>query len=856
MATPILMYLERTSPSIYLQMIGTAQVWDKCGAVGPVRTNEIVPVRSEDLSSASFELPIGVSTFDLLGLPFAPIEHQKQVKVADLMCPTWGVNGGNGYGMYTVGPPFLPIIYPPPNLLYLDPAWSNCDYSRSMEFGRLVLPINAMFDPPKILTPVAGLFPTPTPPSAPTQSDSETSAKPAEAGHSKLPAITPPPSVADPDREPPGNSGHGDGAHSAHDQPGPGENSRPQSVSNPPSPSKILHEPGKTPPAPASQIDPENQAPPEQPTQNESPENPTHKAHPGDPIPKDPPVDSAHKAIPAPAPAPAPPSDSEHQKTDTSANPKHSPPKAPINGIPTGGNDISTESMTPPSDPESRPKMPENNNHQDDPGLGAIIFSAFGGRPNSGASSAESFKHDAFIGASTIALPTSLSAVVTAANQLVTVVDPSAVAIGGTILSVAGNPAVLPGPVFSLGKSGKIQIGTSTMDLPNSPGVLTVQGHLIAIDSQSAVVVAGSTLLPGGKPITLPNKILSLAPSDRLFFNSLADSDLIGATESPPSVLQGDGLIVTADSSGYLIASQTIKPGAPVTVSDKTIAWAPSNDLVVGKSTIALSPPSPIFTVAGQVFTPASKGFAVGGKTLLPGGASVTISGVPISLGLSGNIVVGSSTISLPRIFTPLPSSTFTFDNQLFTVVPSGVALDGTTLVPGGVGITIDGVPINLGPSGKIVVGSSTTFLPNIFPNPSNPSSSITISNPVFTLLPSGLAIDGTTLTPGGPDITVAGTHLSLDPDGNLIVKNNSVTTTIVSSSSSSSSLEALTSGASVSPTGSEEAIRTGIGEAGSSATSTSGGVGVLGGQLRSSIFERSFWFGAVFAEILMGILW
>lgn len=827
-----------------MQIIGTAKVSDDCGRIGPIRTNAIIPVRSEDLSSVSFELPIGSSTFDF-GFPVAEgVEHRKPVKVADLMCPTWGVNGNwrtNTNYMYTVGPPFNPIIYPPPDLLYLDPAWSNCNYSHSMNHWPLDAPMIVIFDPPRILTPVAELFPTPTPPSAPTQSDSETSAKPADVGHSKLPAITPPPSVADPDREPPGNSGHGDGAHSAHNQPGPGENSRPQSVSNPPSPSKILHEPGKTPPAPASQIDPENQAPPVKPTQNESPENPTHKAHPGDPIPKDPPVDSAHKAIPAPAPPP--PSDSEHQKTVTSANPKHSPPKAPINGIPTGGNDPSTESRTPPSDPESRPKMPENNNHQDDPGLGAIILSAFGVRPDSGASNAKSSKHDAFIGASTIALPTLKSAVVTAADQLVTVVNPSALAIGGTILSVAGNPAVLPGPVFSLGKSGKIQIGTSTMDMPNSPGMLTVQGHLITIDSQSAVVVAGSTLLPGGKPITLPNKILSLAQSGRLFLNSLADSDLISATESPPSVLQGGGFIVTAESSGYLVAGQTIKPGAPVTISGKTIAWAPSNVLVVGKSTIALSPPSPVFTVAGQVFTPASKGLVAGGKTLLPGGASVIISGVPISLGLSGNLVVGSRTVSLPKILTPLPSATFTFDNQVFTAVPSGLALDDTTLVPGGFGVTINGVPINLNPSGKIVVGSSTTFLPNIFPNPSNPSSPITISNPVFTLLPSGLAIDGTTLTPGGPDITVAGTHLSLDPDGNLIVKNNSVTTTSVSSSSSSSSLEVLTSGASVSPTGSEETTRT-------------SGVGFLGGQLRSMIFKGSFWFSAVFASILTGILW
>ena len=822
---------------------------DDCGRIGPIRTNGIVPVRSDDLSSLSFNIPID-STFHYLH----ETSYLKQVKVADLMCPTWGVKGAfDPAGGMTVGPPFNPIIYPPPNLLHFDPAWSNCDYSHSMERGGLGLLISAIFDPPRILTPVAGLFPTPTPPSAPTQSDSETSAKPADVGHSKLPAITPPPSVVDPDREPPGNAGHGDGAHSVHDKPGPGKNSRPQSLSNPPSPSKISHDPGKTSPAPASQIDPENQAPPVKPTQNESPENPTHKAHPGDPIHKDPPIDSAHKAIPAPATSP--PSDSEHQKTDTSANPKHSPPKAPINDLPIGGNDPSPDNTTPPSDPELRSNIPENDKHQDDPRLGAIIFSAFGGRPKSGASSAKSFKHDAFIGASTIALPTSLSAVVTAANQLVTVVDPSAVAIGGTILSVAGNPAVLPGPIFSLGKSGKIQIGTTTMNLPNSPGVLTVQGHLITIDRQSAVVVAGSTLLPGGKPIALPNQILSLAPSDRLFLNGIPDSDLIGATESPPSVFQGGGFMVTADSSDYLVAGQTIKPGAPVTISDKTIAWAPSNDLVVGKSTIALSPPSPVFTVAGQVFTPASKGLVAGGKTLVPGGASVTISGVPISLGLSGNIVVGSSTISLPKIFAPLPSATITFDNQVFTAVPSRLALDGTTLVPGEVSVTINGVPINLNPSGKIVVGSSTTFLPNIFPNPSNPSSPITISNSVFTLLPSGLAIDGTTLTPGGPDITIAGTHLSLDPEGNLIVK-NSVAITSVSSSSSSSLLEALTSGGSVFTTGSEEATGTGTGKVGSSATSTSGGVGVLGGRMRSTIFRGSFWFSAVFASILTGILW
>ena len=82
-----------TSPSLYLQVLGTAAASDQCSTVGPVLTSPIITLAPGDLSTWGTlpnALYYGLGQtwgFDLLNEymfgTFAPLNVQ------DLACPTW-----------------------------------------------------------------------------------------------------------------------------------------------------------------------------------------------------------------------------------------------------------------------------------------------------------------------------------------------------------------------------------------------------------------------------------------------------------------------------------------------------------------------------------------------------------------------------------------------------------------------------------------------------------------------------------------------------------------------------------------------------------------------------------------------
>ena len=166
---------------------------------------------------------------------------------------------------------------------------------------------------------------------------------------------------------------------------------------------------------------------------------------------------------------------------------------------------------------------------------------------------------------------------------------------------------------------------------------------------------------------------------------------------------------------------------------------------------------------------PDPSGMVIGGSSLVPGGSAVTISDTPISLGSSGTLVVGSSTILLPTQSDP-PSPPFdtkalTVAGQSFTPNPSAFPIAGTTISAGGPAVTVGATVISLGPSGVLAIGSSTTNL-------LQPERTYTVAGQKITVNPdsSAFAIAGTSISAGGPAITVGGTVMSLGPSGALII--------------------------------------------------------------------------------------
>lgn len=133
---------------------------------------------------------------------------------------------------------------------------------------------------------------------------------------------------------------------------------------------------------------------------------------------------------------------------------------------------------------------------------------------------------------------------------------------------------------------------------------------------------------------------------------------------------------------------------------------------------------------------------------------------ITMSLG-SLNIVVGTRTIP---IAPNSPSSVFLIAGQSFTAKPTGFFIDGTDLLPNGPAVTVSGTLVSLGASGTII-GTRTV------PSPSNsPSFSVfSAGGQTFTANPTGFPIDGTSILPNGPAVTIAGTPVSLDASGIVI---------------------------------------------------------------------------------------
>ena len=368
-------------------------------------------------------------------------------------------------------------------------------------------------------------------------------------------------------------------------------------------------------------------------------------------------------------------------------------------------------------------------------------------------------------GASTLALPPLPSApqsIFSVAGQTFTAV-PTGFSIAGTTVSPGGQAVIISGTAISLNSFSQLQIGSSTVGLAQSPEtvgpeVFTVAGQTFTA-APTGLPIAGSTLTPGGNPMYISGTLVSLDASSRLQIGSSTINLKPDAGSATQSVFAVAGQTFTAQPTGFAIAGTTLTPGgSAVTISGTPVSLALGGTLAIGNSTIAL-PPQTVFTVGGQTFSAQPTGFAVDGTTLTPGGSAVTISGTPVSLAQGGTLAIGSSTIALPS------QTIFTVGGQTFVAEPTGFAIGSTSIAPGQA-ITISGTVVSLGPSGALVVGSNTLSLP--------PQTVFTVGGQTFTPEPTGFAIAGTSLSPGQA-VTISGTVITLGPSGTLVVGSNTI---------------------------------------------------------------------------------
>ena len=182
---------------------------------------------------------------------------------------------------------------------------------------------------------------------------------------------------------------------------------------------------------------------------------------------------------------------------------------------------------------------------------------------------------------------------------------------------------------------------------------LTIDESSFTADSSSRYIVDGQTLVPGGRPIVVSGKSLSLAALGSALIIDSKPSAIPAAPVQAPVITLGSSTytakITPQATPRFIIASQTLAAGDhPITISGTRYSLAPSaSALVVYSSTLLLpttAPSAAMITFGSSLYTAdSSSNFVIDGTTLSPGSA-ITISGTPVSFGIQAtDVVIGSS---------------------------------------------------------------------------------------------------------------------------------------------------------------------------------------------------------------------
>ncbi|KAI4159609.1 MAG: hypothetical protein LQ342_006447 [Letrouitia transgressa] len=293
-----------------------------------------------------------------------------------------------------------------------------------------------------------------------------------------------------------------------------------------------------------------------------------------------------------------------------------------------------------------------------------------------------------------------------------------------------------------------------------------------------AAVIGTTTLHPGeaaviqGTPVSRAPHAIVLGGSTYALEPSPAPGKDAGA---------GQPKIVRAPDGGLVVGSQTIHPGHQATIHGHVVSVGAGNVMVDGQN---YDFPAPTTTPAdvGELDIHAAgdggEDIIIAGQTFTPG-AKATISGHMVSVGADTKVMVDGSRIT--AVPTPNPGGAVLVDGEPIIRASggadSGVVIGDVTLTPG-THTTIGGHDVRVGPKGgKVIVDGSTYGIPRkagatvtddagTTATAGGGAAVYTAGRETFTPAPTGFAIDGTSLYPGGPAITISGTVVSLGTDG------------------------------------------------------------------------------------------
>ncbi len=308
----------------------------------------------------------------------------------------------------------------------------------------------------------------------------------------------------------------------------------------------------------------------------------------------------------------------------------------------------------------------------------------------------------------------------------------------------------------------------------------------ISFNSASEYIIGGQTLIPGAPAITTSGTIV-LAP----FAAAIVIDGSTTPLSSPPllpTLTIGGKQIIPNSASEYIIGGQTLIPGAPaITTSGTTIGLAPSAAAIVidGSTTPPSSPPLlPTLTIGGTAIVPnRASEYIIGGQTLVPGAPALAVSGTTVGLAPSASAIVIDGTAT--SLHSPSLFPVLTIEGKPITAnTASEYVIGGQTLIPGASAITVSGKFISLAPSASAIVIDGIKIplsSPPLLPILTIEGNAITAINRGSSehLLVAGhtithnaatqYLIQGKTLVPGGPALTISGTRIILAPQATAI---------------------------------------------------------------------------------------
>lgn len=726
-----------TFPSLYIAIHGAVSVADSCGIRGNVHYNPTIAVPSGDLSTLSFG-----STY----VRYAGFEPQTEA-YDPAACHTYGLgngsttsylnkNGGSSRWVtsvaYSMGPPYNPILLPPAQLTDLDPKWGACtawdsygDNAYDVFFGlynppRALSRASAMADPS--ITPAGSIAQTtasvPQPASAVLPADPGVTSNPPVATN---PISSKPPVSADPNslKDPLQDKGASTTGLAG-----------------------FILQPFR--PVPAASVNEQN------PQDLKSP--------------------AGSSVLPG-LNQPVMPQDPEKNSPD---------PNAPF-----------VNDLAPPTTILS-------------PIINIMSPNPLGSTPP----------------------------VLTIGGNAYTANQASQYIIGGQTLSPGGSTILVNGAPYSLAPAAapapSIAGNLGAVTSSGNP-VLTINGKAYTADSASQYVIGSQTLIPGGPTVTINNVPYSLPSNPTAVISggqtiAFGPKNTAGPDVLPPARIAGArgsnnpsrsytvaGVVMIGNPSSLVVGSTTLTPGSPPLITsshtfsiaaggalvfDVTTTILPADDSATGAPGSGNNELSQIYSVDGMQLTKYANTLAVDGKALAPGSPPLIIFSHTFSL-INGDVLVvdgrtstlgsGKSNILTDNVATnptmEAPGSDGDSRSQTYTVAgiaitgsPNAMTVGGMTLTPGAPPITASGHILSLATGGTLVVDGSTATLASgavgstIGPSSNNSPQTYTVNGVLITGNPSALVVDGKTLTPGSPPISVSGHICSMATGGALIV--------------------------------------------------------------------------------------